>query len=76
MLITLTFGINGNACIIAHSLFQTAHNLKLLEEALMPASALDLGGSLQTILDLRQKWNEMKPHFQVNRKKKRMCLDE
>jgi len=41
------------------------HNLKLLQEALMPVSALDLGGSLQTILALRKKWNEMKPQFQV-----------
>lgn len=33
----------------------------------MPVSALDLGGSLQTILDLRKKWNEMKPQFQVKK---------
>ncbi|XP_044788861.2 coiled-coil domain-containing protein 141 isoform X6 [Bubalus bubalis] len=43
---------------------KTMHNLKLLQEALMPVSALDLGGSLQTILGLRKKWNEMKPQFQ------------
>nr|XP_012641299.1 coiled-coil domain-containing protein 141 isoform X2 [Microcebus murinus] len=43
---------------------KTTHNLKLLQEALMPVCALDLGGSLQTILDLRKKWNEMKPQFQ------------
>lgn len=43
------------------------HNLKLLQEALMPVSALDLGGSLQTILGLRKKWNEMKPQFQVKK---------
>ncbi|XP_037704468.1 coiled-coil domain-containing protein 141 isoform X4 [Choloepus didactylus] len=43
---------------------KTTHNLKLLQEALMPVSALDLGGNLQTILDLRKKWNEMKPQFQ------------
>ncbi|PNI86624.1 CCDC141 isoform 4, partial [Pan troglodytes] len=43
---------------------KTSHNLKLLQEALMPVSALDLGGSLQFILDLRQKWNDMKPQFQ------------
>ncbi|XP_077010426.1 coiled-coil domain-containing protein 141 isoform X2 [Tamandua tetradactyla] len=43
---------------------KTTHNLKLLQEALMPVSALDLGGSLQTILDLQKKWNEMKPQFQ------------
>ncbi|XP_062944637.1 coiled-coil domain-containing protein 141 isoform X2 [Cynocephalus volans] len=43
---------------------KTTHNLKLLQEVLMPVSALDLGGSLQTILDLRKKWNEMKPQFQ------------
>ncbi|XP_008053534.1 coiled-coil domain-containing protein 141 [Carlito syrichta] len=43
---------------------KTTHNLKLLQEVLMPVSALDLGGNLQTILDLRKKWNEMKPQFQ------------
>lgn len=43
---------------------KTTHNLKLLQEALMPVSALDLGGSLQFILGLRQKWNDMKPQFQ------------
>ncbi|XP_057407889.1 coiled-coil domain-containing protein 141 isoform X3 [Balaenoptera acutorostrata] len=43
---------------------KTTHNLKLLQEALMPVSALDLGGSLQTILGLQRKWNEMKPQFQ------------
>ncbi|XP_043343984.1 coiled-coil domain-containing protein 141 isoform X4 [Cervus canadensis] len=43
---------------------KTTQNLKLLQEALMPVSALDLGGSLQTILGLRKKWNEMKPQFQ------------
>uniref|UniRef100_A0A2K6KU87 Coiled-coil domain containing 141 n=1 Tax=Rhinopithecus bieti TaxID=61621 RepID=A0A2K6KU87_RHIBE len=43
---------------------KTTHNLKLLQEALMPVSALDLGGSLQFILELRQKWNDMKPQFQ------------
>ncbi|XP_071072344.1 coiled-coil domain-containing protein 141 [Dasypus novemcinctus] len=43
---------------------KTTHNLKLLQEALMPVSALDLGASLQTILDIRKKWNEMKPQFQ------------
>ncbi|XP_060008519.1 coiled-coil domain-containing protein 141 isoform X2 [Lagenorhynchus albirostris] len=43
---------------------KTTHNLKLLQEALMPVSALDLGGSLQSILGLQKKWNEMKPQFQ------------
>nr|XP_058909574.1 coiled-coil domain-containing protein 141 isoform X7 [Kogia breviceps] len=43
---------------------KTTHNLKLLQEALMPVSALDLAGSLQTILGLQKKWNEMKPQFQ------------
>ncbi|XP_073927291.1 coiled-coil domain-containing protein 141 isoform X5 [Castor canadensis] len=42
----------------------TTHNLKLLQEVLMPVSALDLGGSLHTISDLQKKWNEMKPQFQ------------
>ncbi|XP_059559928.1 coiled-coil domain-containing protein 141 [Myotis daubentonii] len=43
---------------------KTTHNLKLLQEALMPVSALDLGGSLQTILGLRKNWKAMKPQFQ------------
>ncbi|XP_019693879.3 coiled-coil domain-containing protein 141 isoform X5 [Felis catus] len=43
---------------------KTTYNLKLLQEALMPVSALDLGGSLQTILGLQKKWSEMKPHLQ------------
>jgi len=42
----------------------TTYNLQLLQEALMPVSALDLGGSLQTILGLQKKWNEMKPQLQ------------
>lgn len=33
----------------------------------MPVSALDLGGSFQTILGLQKKWNEMKPQFQVKK---------
>ncbi|XP_036277834.1 coiled-coil domain-containing protein 141 isoform X2 [Pipistrellus kuhlii] len=43
---------------------KTTHNLKLLQEALMPVSALDLGGSLQTILGLRKHWKAMKPQCQ------------
>ncbi|XP_036856205.1 coiled-coil domain-containing protein 141 isoform X3 [Manis javanica] len=43
---------------------KTTYHLKLLQEALMPVSALDLGGSFQTILGLQKKWNEMKPQFQ------------
>uniref|UniRef100_A0A673U2Z1 Coiled-coil domain-containing protein 141 n=1 Tax=Suricata suricatta TaxID=37032 RepID=A0A673U2Z1_SURSU len=43
---------------------KTTCNLKLLQEALMPVSALDLGGNLQTILGLQKKWNEMKPYLQ------------
>ncbi|XP_063115448.1 coiled-coil domain-containing protein 141 [Cavia porcellus] len=43
---------------------KTSHNLKLLQEVLMPVSALDLGGSLQTIADLQKKWTEMRPQFQ------------
>ncbi|XP_039711282.1 coiled-coil domain-containing protein 141 [Pteropus medius] len=43
---------------------KTTHNLKLLQEALMSVTALDLGGSLQTILGLRKKWNAMKAQFQ------------
>ncbi|CAK7307501.1 Coiled-coil domain-containing protein 141 [Vulpes lagopus] len=44
---------------------KTTYNLKHLQEALMPVSALDLGGSLQTILGLQKKWNEMKPQLQL-----------
>ncbi|KAK1336844.1 hypothetical protein QTO34_002879 [Cnephaeus nilssonii] len=43
---------------------KTTHNLKLLQEALVPVSALDLGGSLQTISGLRKNWKAMKPQFQ------------
>ncbi|XP_074071702.1 LOW QUALITY PROTEIN: coiled-coil domain-containing protein 141 [Macrotis lagotis] len=43
---------------------KTTQNLKRLEEAFTPVSALDLGGSLQTLLDLQIKWNQMKPQFQ------------
>ncbi|XP_036985950.2 coiled-coil domain-containing protein 141 isoform X2 [Artibeus jamaicensis] len=43
---------------------KTTHSLKLLQEALTPVSALDLGGNLQTTLGLRKKWNTMKPQFQ------------
>ncbi|XP_045707176.1 coiled-coil domain-containing protein 141 isoform X3 [Phyllostomus hastatus] len=43
---------------------KTTHSLKLLQEALTPVSALDLGGSLQTTLGLRKKWNAMKTQFQ------------
>ncbi|KAG8520336.1 Coiled-coil domain-containing protein 141, partial [Galemys pyrenaicus] len=49
---------------LKEQLRRTAHNLKLLPEALKPVSALDLGGSLQTILGLRGKWNEIKSQFQ------------
>ncbi|XP_043846717.1 coiled-coil domain-containing protein 141 [Dromiciops gliroides] len=43
---------------------KTTQNLKLLQEAFTPVSALDLGGSLQTLLDLQKKRNQMKPQFQ------------
>ncbi|XP_012584269.1 PREDICTED: coiled-coil domain-containing protein 141 isoform X2 [Condylura cristata] len=49
---------------LKEQLRKTTHNLKLLQEALRPVSALDLGGSLQAILGLRGKWNEMKSQFQ------------
>lgn len=54
-------------CVTIQRLFQTTHSLKLLQEALTPVSALDLGGSLQTTLGLRKKWNAMKPQFQVKK---------
>lgn len=44
---------------------KTTHNVKLLQEALMPVSSLDLGGSLQSILGVQKKWHEMKPQFQL-----------
>ncbi|XP_044525014.1 coiled-coil domain-containing protein 141 [Gracilinanus agilis] len=43
---------------------KTTQNLKLLQEALMPVSALNLGGSLHSLLHLQKKWNQMKPQFQ------------
>uniref|UniRef100_A0A5F8GIN7 Coiled-coil domain-containing protein 141 n=1 Tax=Monodelphis domestica TaxID=13616 RepID=A0A5F8GIN7_MONDO len=43
---------------------ETTQNLKLLQEALMPVSALNLGGSLHSLLHLQKKWNQMKPQFQ------------
>ncbi|XP_036599293.1 coiled-coil domain-containing protein 141 [Trichosurus vulpecula] len=43
---------------------KTTQNLKLLQEMFTPVSALDLGGSLQTLLDLQKKRNQMKPQFQ------------
>ncbi|XP_045415063.1 coiled-coil domain-containing protein 141 isoform X2 [Lemur catta] len=55
---------------------KTTHNLKLLQEVLMPVCALDLGGSLQTILDLRKKWNEMKPQFQQLKDEVRYIMKE
>ncbi|XP_052580379.1 coiled-coil domain-containing protein 141 isoform X3 [Peromyscus californicus insignis] len=43
---------------------KTTHNVKLLHEVLLPVSALDLGGSLQTMSDLQRRWNAMKPQLQ------------
>nr|XP_020846724.1 LOW QUALITY PROTEIN: coiled-coil domain-containing protein 141 [Phascolarctos cinereus] len=43
---------------------KTTQNLKLLQEVFNPVSALDLGGSLQTLLDLQKKRRQMKPQFQ------------
>ncbi|XP_052038731.1 coiled-coil domain-containing protein 141 [Apodemus sylvaticus] len=43
---------------------KTTHNVKLLHEVLMPVSALDLGGSLQSMSDLRARWIAMKPQLQ------------
>ncbi|XP_034352494.1 coiled-coil domain-containing protein 141 isoform X2 [Arvicanthis niloticus] len=43
---------------------KTTHNVKLLHEVLMPVSALDLGGSLQNMSDLRRRWIAMKPQLQ------------
>ncbi|XP_036041707.1 LOW QUALITY PROTEIN: coiled-coil domain-containing protein 141 [Onychomys torridus] len=43
---------------------KTTHNVKLLHEVLLPISALDLGGSLQTMSDLQRRWNAMKPQLQ------------
>ncbi|XP_075385585.1 coiled-coil domain-containing protein 141 isoform X2 [Tenrec ecaudatus] len=43
---------------------KTTHNLKLLQEALMPVSALDLGGSPRIISELRRKWTDMQPECQ------------
>ncbi|XP_051842081.1 coiled-coil domain-containing protein 141 isoform X2 [Antechinus flavipes] len=43
---------------------KTTQNLKLLQEMFTTVSALDLGASLQTLLHLQKKWNQMKPQFQ------------
>ncbi|XP_050824928.1 coiled-coil domain-containing protein 141 isoform X2 [Gopherus flavomarginatus] len=43
---------------------KTAHNLMILEEALRPAAAVDLGSNLQIFLELQQKFNQMKQQFQ------------
>ncbi|XP_072468614.1 coiled-coil domain-containing protein 141 isoform X2 [Notamacropus eugenii] len=43
---------------------KTTQNLKFLQEVFTPVSALDLGGSLQTLLDLQKKRNQLKPQFQ------------
>ncbi|XP_060033620.1 coiled-coil domain-containing protein 141 isoform X2 [Erinaceus europaeus] len=43
---------------------KTAHNLKLLQEALIPVYVLDLEGSLQKVLGIQEKWREIKPQFQ------------
>ncbi|EDL27222.1 mCG142258, isoform CRA_d [Mus musculus] len=46
-------------------LTKTTHSVKLLHEVLMPVSALDLGGSLQSTSDLRRRWIAMKPQLQL-----------
>ncbi|XP_039350622.1 coiled-coil domain-containing protein 141 isoform X3 [Mauremys reevesii] len=43
---------------------KTTHNLMILEEALRPAAAVDLGSNLQIFLELQQKFNQMKQQFQ------------
>lgn len=43
---------------------KTTHNVKLLHEVLMPVSALDLGGNLQSMSDLRRRWIAMQPQLQ------------
>ncbi|XP_055456756.1 coiled-coil domain-containing protein 141 isoform X3 [Psammomys obesus] len=45
-------------------LSQTTHGVKLVHEVLTPVSALDLGGSLQSMSDLRRRWDAMKPQLQ------------
>ncbi|KAL6036062.1 hypothetical protein STEG23_017983, partial [Scotinomys teguina] len=43
---------------------KTIHSVKLLHEVLLPVSALDLGGSLQTMSELQRRWSSMKPQLQ------------
>ncbi|CAM5147498.1 unnamed protein product [Eretmochelys imbricata] len=43
---------------------KTAHNLMILEEGLRPAAAVDLGSNFQILLELQQKFNQMKQQFQ------------
>ncbi|XP_074823786.1 coiled-coil domain-containing protein 141 isoform X5 [Natator depressus] len=43
---------------------KTTHNLMILEEGLRPAAAVDLGSNFQILLELQQKFNQMKQQFQ------------
>ncbi|XP_043361347.1 coiled-coil domain-containing protein 141 isoform X5 [Dermochelys coriacea] len=43
---------------------KTTHNLMILEEDLRPAAAVDLGSNFQILLELQQKFNQMKQQFQ------------
>uniref|UniRef100_A0A7M4F4G3 Coiled-coil domain containing 141 n=1 Tax=Crocodylus porosus TaxID=8502 RepID=A0A7M4F4G3_CROPO len=42
----------------------TTHSSKILQEALKPATTVDLGSNLHILLDLQKKSNQMKPEFQ------------
>ncbi|XP_025072317.1 coiled-coil domain-containing protein 141 isoform X10 [Alligator sinensis] len=43
---------------------KTTHSSKILQEALKPATTVDLGSNLHILLDLQKKINQMKPEFQ------------
>ncbi|XP_019410222.1 PREDICTED: coiled-coil domain-containing protein 141 [Crocodylus porosus] len=43
---------------------KTTHSSKILQEALKPATTVDLGSNLHILLDLQKKSNQMKPEFQ------------
>ncbi|KAM9123432.1 coiled-coil domain-containing protein 141 isoform 2-T2 [Pangshura tecta] len=56
--------IKQQCCKFKEQFKKTTHNLMILEEALRPAAAVDLGSNLQIFLELQQKFNQMKQQFQ------------
>ncbi|XP_075789842.1 coiled-coil domain-containing protein 141 isoform X3 [Pelodiscus sinensis] len=56
--------IKQQCCKFKEQFKKTTHNLIVLEEALRPTAAVDLGSNLQILLELQQKINQMKQQFQ------------